>query len=174
MSFRLTTRYFGIPKDNRVLHMSSKSTHSQKLYCSRWSCNSYVSVVFNTFLIDQLHDHNLVTCFVVFPETCWSLAEFLLVVPQHALYNGQHYFAGMGDKCNSSIVVAVHSVPFLVDRHIDGSSQFRWPLSFSNDLMAQVSQLCHHLKLFIDGLHTVYVKIVRPGWFVVGGHTSVM
>ena len=61
----------------------------------------------------------------------------------------------MGDKCNSSIVLAFHCVPFLVDRHIDGSSKFCWPLSLSNDLIAQVCQLCHNLTVVIDGLDSM-------------------
>ena len=63
--------------------------------------------------------HNLVTCSVVFPETCLSLTEFLLIVVQHYLVsNPQHYLAGMWDKCYSSIIRAVSCVPFLVDLHI--------------------------------------------------------
>ena len=113
----------------------------------------HVLAVFNLFLTDQPHVHDLVTCSVVFPEACLSLTEFLLIVAQHSLVdNAQHYLAGMWDKCNSSIFLAVHFVPFLVDRHIDGSSKFCRPLSFSNDLIAQVCQLCHHLTVIIDGL----------------------
>ena len=77
--------------------------------------------------------------------------------------NAQRCLAGMGDKCNSSIVLAVHVVPFLVDRYIDGSSQFHRPLSFSNDLIAHVCQLCHRLTVVIDGLDTLCVQIARPG-----------
>ena len=81
--------------------------------------------------------------------------------------NTQHYLAGMWDKCNRSIVLAVHFVPFLVDRHIDGSSKFCRPLSFSNDLIAQVCQLRHHLTVIIDGLDKFDVEIVRTGCFIV-------
>ena len=81
--------------------------------------------------------------------------------------NAQHYLAGMWDKCNSSIVLVVHFVPFLVDRHIDGSSKFCRPLSFNNDLIAQVCQLSHHLTVIIDGLDKLDVEIVRTGCFIV-------
>ena len=37
---------------------------------------------------------------------------------------------------------------------------------FSNDLIAQVRQLCHHLIVVIDGLDKLYVEIVRPGCFI--------
>ena len=67
----------------------------------------------------------------------------------------------------SELVLAVHFVPFLVDRHIDGSSKFRRPRSFSNDLIAQAWQLCHHLTAIIDSLDKLCVKIVRPGCVVV-------
>ena len=108
------------------------------------------------FLTDQRHVHDLVTCSVVFPEACLSLTELLPIVPQHSLVdNAQHYLAGMWDKCNSSIVLAVHFVP------LDGSSKFCRPLSFSNDLIAQVCQLCHHLTVIIDGLDKLDVEIVR-------------
>ena len=71
----------------------------------------HVLVVFNLFLTGQTHVHDLVTCSVFFPEACLSLTELLLIVAQHSLvYNAQHYLAGMGDKCNSSIVLAVHFV----------------------------------------------------------------
>ena len=97
-----------------------------------------------------------------------SLTEFLLIVAQHSLVdNAQHYLVGMWDKCNSPIVLAVHVVPFLVDRHIDGSSKFCRPLSFSNDLIAQVCQLCHHLTVIIDGLDKLDVQIIRTGGFIV-------
>ena len=100
---------------------------------------------------------------VVFPEACLGLNEFLLIVAQHSLvYNVQHYLAGMGDKCYSSIFIAVQFVLFIVDRHIYGSSKFRWPLSFSNDLVAQVCQLCHQLTVVIDGLDKLHAKVVRP------------
>ena len=120
------------------------------------------------FLTDELHVHDLVTCSIVFPEACLSLTELLLIVAHHSLVdNAQHYLAGMWDKCNSSIVRAVHFVPFLVDRHIDGSSKFCRPLSFSNDLIAQVCQLCHHLTVIIDGLDKLDVEIVRTGCLIV-------
>ncbi len=57
-------------------------------------------------------------------------------------------------------------VPFLVDMHIEGSSKFRRPLSFSNALIAHVCQLCHHLTVVIDGLDKLYVVIVRLGCFL--------
>ena len=77
--------------------------------------------MFNLFLTDQHHVHDLVTLYAVFPEACLSLNEFLLIVAQcYLMYNAKHYIAGMGDKCNSYTVLAVHVVPFLVDRHIDG------------------------------------------------------
>ena len=41
------------------------------------------------------------------------------------------------------------------------------PLSFSNDLIAQVCQLCHHLTVIIDGLDKLDVEIVRTGCFIV-------
>ena len=123
--------------------------------------------MFNLFLTDQPRVHDLVTCSVVFPEACLSLTEFLLIVAQHSLVdNAQHYLAGMWDKCNSSIVLAVHFDPFLVDRHIDGSSKFCRPPSFSNDLIAQVCQLCHHLTVIVDGLDKLDVEIVRTGCFI--------
>ena len=126
----------------------------------------HVLVVFNLFLTADVHD--LVTCSVVFPEACLTPSEFLLIVAQHYLvYSDQHYLAGRWNKCNSSIVLAVHFVPFLVDRHIDGSSKFCRPLSFSNDLIAQVCQLCHHLTVIIDGLDELDVEIVRTGCFIV-------
>ena len=79
----------------------------------------YVLVVSHLFLTDQPHVHDLITCSVVFPEACLSLTEFFLIVAQHSLVdNAQHYIAGMGDKCNCSIVLAVHFVLFHVDRHI--------------------------------------------------------
>ena len=119
-----------------------------------------VLAVFNLFLTDQPHVHDLVTCSVAFHEACLSLTEFLLIVAQHSLVdNAQHYLAGMCDKCNSSIVLAVHFVPFLVDRRIDGSSKFCRPLSFSNDLIAQVCHLCHHLTVIIDGLDKLDIQI---------------
>ena len=60
------------------------------------------------FLTDQPHVHDLVTCSVVFPESCLSLNEFLFVVAQHSLVdNAQDYVAGMGDQCNSFTVLAV-------------------------------------------------------------------
>ena len=94
----------------------------------------HVLVVFTLFLTDYPRVHDLVTGSVVFPEACLSLAEFLLIVAQHSLVNNvQHYLAGMWDKCNSSIVLAVHFVPFLVDRHIYGSSKFCRPLRIDND-----------------------------------------
>ena len=93
--------------------------------------------MFNLFLTYQPRVHDLVTGSAVFPEACLSLTEVLLIVAQHALVdNAQHYLAGMWAKCNLSIVLAVHFVPFLVDRHIDGSSKFCRPLSFSNGLIA--------------------------------------
>ena len=120
------------------------------------------------FLTDQPHVHDLVAYSVVFPEACLSLTVFLLIVVQRSLVdNTQQYLAGMGDSCNISIVLAVHFDPCLVDMHINRSSKFRWPLSFSNDLIAQVCQLCHHLTVVIDGLEKLYFKIVRPGCFVV-------
>ena len=67
----------------------------------------------------------------------------------------------------SDIVLAVHLVPFLVDRHIDESSKFCRPLSFSDDLIAQVCQLCHHLTVIIDGLDKLDILIVRTGGFIV-------
>ena len=67
----------------------------------------------------------------------------------------------------SAIVLALHFVPFLVDRHKDGSSKFCRPLSFSNDLIAQVYQLCHHLTIIIDGLDELDVEIVRTGCFII-------
>ena len=119
--------------------------------------------MFILFLTDQPQVHYLVTGSVVFPEACLSLTELLLIIAQHSLVdNAQHYLAGMWDKCNRSIVLAVHLVPFLVDRHIDGSSKFCRPLSFSNYLIAQLCQLCHHLTVVIDGLDKLYVEIVRP------------
>ena len=122
--------------------------------------------MFNLFLTDQPQVHDLVMGSVVFPEACLSLTEFLLIVAQHSLVdNAQHYLAGMWDKCYRSIVLAVHFVPFLVDRHIDGSSKFCRPLSFSNDFIAQVCQLCHHLTVIIDGLDKFDVEIVRTGCF---------
>ena len=124
--------------------------------------------MFNLFLTDQPHVHDLVTCSVVFPEACLSLTEFLLIVAQHSLVdNAQHYLAGMWERCNSSIVRAVHFVTFLVDRHIAGSSKFCRPLSFSNDLIAQVCQLCHHLTVIIDGLDKLDVESVRTGCFFI-------
>ena len=79
----------------------------------------------NLFLTGQPRVHDMVTCSVDFPGACLNLTELLLIVAQHSLVdNAQHYLAGMWDKCNSSIVLAVHFVPFLVDRHIDGSSKF--------------------------------------------------
>ena len=120
------------------------------------------------FLTDQPHVHDFVTCSVVFPEACLSLTELLLIVVQHSLVdNAQHECACMWDKCNSSIVIAVHCVPFLVDMHIDGSSKCCRPLSFSNDLIAQVCQLCHHRTVIIDGLGKLDVQVVRTGCFIV-------
>ena len=56
--------------------------------------------MFNLFLTDQPHVHDLVTCSVVVPEACLSLTEFLLIVAQHSLVDAaQHYLAGMSDKC---------------------------------------------------------------------------
>ena len=112
--------------------------------------------------------HNLVTCSVVFPETFLSLNEFLIIVAQHYLVDiAQYYRAGMWDKCNSYIIRAVHFVPFLVVWHIDGSSKCCRPLSFSNDLIAQVCQLCHHITVIIDGLDELDVEIVRTGCFII-------
>ena len=55
-------------------------------------------LVFNLFLTDQPHVHDLVTCSVVFPEACLRLTEFLLIVAQHSLVdNAQHYLPGMWD-----------------------------------------------------------------------------
>ena len=124
--------------------------------------------MFNLFLTDQPQVRDLVTGSVVFPEACLSLTEFLLIVAQHSpVDNALHYLAGMWDKCNRSIVLAVHFVPFLVDRHIYGSSKFCRPVSFSNDLIALVCQLCHHLTVIIDGLDKFDVEIVRTGCFIV-------
>ena len=124
--------------------------------------------MFNLFLTDKPHVHDLVTCSVVFPEACLSLTEFSLIVAQHSLVdNAQHYIAGMWDTCNSPIVLAVHFVPFLVDRHIDGSSKFCRTLSFSNDLIAQVCQQCHHLTVIIDGLDKLDVQIIRTVAYIV-------
>ena len=124
--------------------------------------------MFNLFLTDQPYVHDLVTCSFVIPEACLSLTEFLIIVAQHSLVdNAQHYLASMWDKCNCSIVLAVHVVPFLVDRHIYGSSKFCRPLSFSNDLIAQVCQLCHHLTVIIDGLDKLDLQIIRTGCFIV-------
>ena len=76
--------------------------------------------------------------------------------------SAKRYFAGMGISAISSIVkiVAVNFVPFLVDRHIDGSYKFCRPLPFSNYLIAHVCQLCHHLAVVIDGLDQLYM--LRP------------
>ena len=129
--------------------------------------------MFNLFLTDHPQVHDLVTGSVVFPEACLSLTEFLLIVAQHSLVdNAQHYFAGMRDKCNLSIVIPVHFVLFLVDRHIDGSSKFCRQLSFSNDLIAQVCQLCHHLTVIIDGLDKLHVEIVRIWCFGFASHSA--
>ena len=70
--------------------------------------------MFNLFLTDQHQVHDLVMGSVVFPEACLSLTEFLLTVAQHSLVdNAQHYLAGMWDKCNRSIVLAVQFVPIV-------------------------------------------------------------
>ena len=117
---------------------------------------------------DQPHVRDLVTYSVVFPEACLSLTEFLLKVARHSLEdNAQHYLAGMWDKCNSSIVLAVNFFPFIVDRYIDISSKFCRPLSFSNYLIAHVCQLCHRLTVIIDGLDKLDIQIVRTGCFIV-------
>ena len=124
--------------------------------------------MFDLFLTDQPHVHDLVTCSVVFPGACLIFTEFLLIVAQHSVVdNAQHYLAGMGDNCNRYIVLAVPFVPFLVDRHIDVSSKFCRPLSFINDLITQVCQLCHRLAVVIDDLDKLYVEVVRPGCFIV-------
>ena len=128
----------------------------------------HVLVVFNIFLTDQTHVNDLVTCSVVFPEARLSLTEFLLIVAQNSLvYSSQHFLAGMGDKCNRSIVLAVHSVPFHLDRHIDGSSKFRRPLSFSNDLLAPVCRLWNALPIEIKRIMTVllFVKALKTHIF---------
>ena len=49
-----------------------------------------------------------------------SLTECLLIVAHHSLVDNVQYYVA-GDKCNSSIAIAVHLFPFLVGKHIDGS-----------------------------------------------------
>ena len=105
-----------------------------------------VSLELSCFFNDSVDVGNLISGFSAFSKSSLNIWKFMVhVLLRPHLENFEHYFAGVWDECNCTVVWAFFGIDFLWDWNENWSFPVLWPLLSFPNLLAYWVQHFHSI-----------------------------